>query len=62
MARKVTAILREIDQIEKSRVLSPDAKQALIRDCKKEIDEVMAQGKLELEQPPAAGAMAPRKG
>lgn len=56
MARKVTAILREIDQIEKSKVLEPAAKQALIRECKKEIDEVLAQGKLELDAP-APGAL-----
>jgi len=61
MARAVGAVLREIDQIQKSVVLSPAVKEALIAECKREIEALVAQGNLRLEVP-AGGAMAPRKG
>lgn len=47
--RTVTAILRDIDTIEKSRHLDPTQKEIAITQLKRELTEAVGQGKLPLE-------------
>lgn len=53
MAKSISAILREIDQIEKSKVLTDEEKNYFVGEAKKEIAELRAQAKLSLEPAPA---------